>query len=144
MFNVTSGSIVVSDPCYRQEHSEPAKNGRWVAKVDKTELGFWGNRVSRITVHHEGWSPTRTQRTKHVNLSVDSGQMGVFDHFVYGGGNDDAFYDTCCTATLGSRGFGFVEGGFVSSSGIGDGCYSGVMWLESGKVVAVEVEFLTD
>ncbi len=146
MFKVASGSVVVSDPCYDGgEHCVPAKNGRWTAKVEKTDLGSWGNRISKVTVHHEGWSPVGSHlRKKKVEVGVDSGQMGVFDRSVYGGSDDEGFYDSCCNATLGQRGFGFVPGGFVSSSGIGDGCYPAVMWSEGGKVVAVEIEFLTD
>lgn len=144
-FEVTSGQIQVSDPCYNGgTYLEPAKNGKWVAKVDIQDLGGWGRRVGRVLVHHEGFSPTQKLTEQQILVGVDSGQMGVYDASVFGGGEDMDFYDACCNATLSERSHGYIKGGFVTSSGLGDGGYDGTIWKERGKAVAVEIVFLTD
>lgn len=145
-FKVTSGRIQVSDPCYDGgTHEEPALNGTWVAKVDKSNVGSWGTRISKLLVHHEGWNPAANGlKGLRITVGVDSGQMGVFDAAKFGGGDDEDFYGLCCDATLTQRGCGYVPMGFVSSSGLGDGAYDGIVWKDGGKAVAVEIVFLTD
>lgn len=66
------------------------------------------------------------------NVSVDSGQMGVFDDSIYPkeeetGEFDDVttFYGKCCHATLSNQQEDLIDGaGAVTSSGWGDGTYS--------------------
>jgi hypothetical protein len=143
-FEVTSGLIQVSDPCYSGTYEEPAKNGKWFAKVDMQDMGSWGRRIGRILVHHEGFSPGQRLDEMEILVGVDSGQMGVYDASVFGGSDDAEFYDACCKTTLTAKGHGYIKGGFVTRSGLGDGAYDGTIWKERGKAVAVEIVFLTD
>lgn len=138
-FSVKSGKIVVSDPCYDTgELTVLARNGRWLASVKKTDEGSWGMRVASILVHHEEFDPIGKDYREDVEyIGVDSGQAGVFDLNSYGSGS---FYDTCCRAT--DKDFGFVPGGFVSSSGYGDGGYQVRIHRSGGKSEAVEIVFI--
>lgn len=142
-FEVTSGSVACSDPCYEYpDVMTSAKNGKWMVKIDKQDCGNWGCRVSRMLVHHEDFSPIGKRYTiKNSVIGVDSGQAGVFDASVYG---RDGFYDSCCSATLGKQGFGHVRKGFVTSSGYGDGGYDCVIYKEGEKAVAIEVTFIPE
>jgi hypothetical protein len=141
-FKIKGGTIACSDPCYRSPCVlEPAKNGNWVAHAETSDEGSWGVRVSKITVHHEDFSPIGNSYdvAEHV-ISVDSGQAGVFEGSICYG--DEAFYERCCKATLSKPGYGYVEGGFVSSSGYGDGGYSCLVYKKNGKAVGVEIIFI--
>jgi hypothetical protein len=84
----------------------------------------------------------RELKVEEASVCVDSGQAGVFDLSVYE--DDGVFYEDCCSATLSKRRFGFVPGGFVSSSGFGDGCYEAQIYKEKGVAVAVEITFIGD
>lgn len=145
-FEVKSGRIQISDPCYDGGTYEfPSKNGKWLAKAEVVDLGGWGRRIGKILVHHEGFSPVgQSLEPKEILVGVDSGQMGVYDALSFGGGDDRDFYETCCNATLSPKSHGYIKGGFVTSSGVGDGAYDGTVWCEKGKAVAVEIVFLTD
>lgn len=138
-FKVTSGRVVIGDPCYGSNDTYPALNGDWEADVDTLGCGDWGQRISRITVHHEEFDPSNTKVMGHT-FSVDSGQAGVFCSGSYDSEGD--FYDMCCKETLSKKGYGFVPGGFVSSSGYGDGCYEYLVHTVRGKVVCVELTFI--
>lgn len=133
------GTISVGDPCY----SSPgfivdAKEGNWKANV-KTVNSF-GNRVSRIIVHHENFNPVANLSTESHIIGVDSGQAGVFnDHY---DGCDEGFYAECCKATLSKKGYGYVSNGFVSSSGYGDGGYEAVVFKQNDQAVCVEITFI--
>lgn len=135
-------AIVVSDPCYALhdgEKSTPAKKGEWTARATVEDCGGWGKRVVNILVHHVDFSPVGKRYDESTFYrDVDSGQMGVFDTNYYGG---IGFYDECCGA---SNPYGFVEGGFVSSSGYGDGSYLCRVFKEAGKAVGVEVVFIPE
>ena len=141
-FKVTSGGICCSDPCYAYPSVHvDALNGDWVAKAEKTDEGSWGHRVSKIIVHHKSFSPIgNNYQTETKIIGVDSGQAGVFDANIY---NSGSFYDKCCSTTLGKQGYGYVDGGFVSSSGYGDGGYEAVIYKKNNKAVAIEVTFIS-
>lgn len=137
-------TISGGDPCYgTPEFSLPAKKGKWVAHVDTQDCGTWGNRISRITVHHEDFSPVGNRYVKQTEyVPVDSGQAGVFAGNY--SGDNSFFYDECSSATLGKKGYGFVSNGFVSSSGYGDGCYKCEIFKQNGKAVGVEITFIVE
>jgi len=138
-FSVSSGQLVIGDPCYRPR-ALPAVKGRWTAHVTKSDEGDWGIRVSRAIVHHVDYDPSSPRiKSAVVDFCVDSGQAGVFDASTYGG---DAFYERCCSATLSEERAGFVDGGFVTSSGYGDGGYEAEVQTIDGKVVCVELIFI--
>lgn len=142
-FQVKSGTVACSDPCYGSPDVKvPAKNGEWVAHVETSDEGSWGRRVSKILVHHVEFSPVGNRyQTESHTISVDSGQAGVFDGEIFDGDDED-FYEKCCKATLGKKGYGYIPMGFVSSSGYGDGGYECVVYKKNGLAVGVEVTFI--
>ena len=93
-FEVTSGKMVLSDPCYTiptwcQGVVDRVKNGTWVTEVNKTDQGGWGERVSYLVAFNEqalkekpaleetlvnGWG-----KQLPFDFGVDSGQFGFFD-----------------------------------------------------------------
>src|SRR4051812_23015646 len=81
-FEVKSGKLRVSDPCYPVEKSSSsflggtvtAKNGKWLAAIDPSDEGDMGRRSRELIVLHESaaamkltWSPAP------FIVSVDSG-----------------------------------------------------------------------
>jgi len=145
-FEVTSGKVTFGDPCYETNKSVKAKNGQWTALVEKSDEGSWGVRVRKITVHHESFNPTeRRLLPRNFTFGVDSGQAGVFDGGPYStrsGVLRESFYDACCKATLSRPSCGYVSGGFVSSSGYGDGVYDAHVLSIDGEAVCVELTFI--
>jgi len=104
MFEVTSGKMVISDPCYKiptwcQGIVERVKNGTWVADVEKVDS--WGERVSvLIAMNKQALSEnSRIEDTLRnglgkelpFNFGVDSGQLGFFDFEHYQ--NDNSAID---------------------------------------------------
>jgi len=97
-FEITSGKMVLSDPCYKiptwcQGVVDRVKNGTWVTEVNKTDQGGWGERVSYLVAFNEqalkenpalketlvnGWG-----KQLPFNFGVDSGQFGFFDNEHY-------------------------------------------------------------
>jgi hypothetical protein len=144
-FKVSSGSLVLGDPCYETGSccdisTVPARNGVWTAKVSTCDADGWGRRVKGVVVHKEDFNPAaREMKVEMERFFVDSGQAGVFDGGLYGGPD---FYEMCCTQTLSERGFGFVEGGFVTSSGYGDGVYVAEIHKIAGEAVCIEINFI--
>lgn len=143
-FKVKSGLVICSDPCYEEpELQVPAMNGNWVAHVKTSDEGSWGVRVSKILVHHMDFSPVGKNYIRNAHLlCVDSGQLGVFDGDSYQNDDELDFYDTCCQTTLTIPGFGYVPGGFVSSSGYGDGQYKCMVYKEKNRAVGIKVTFI--
>ena len=139
-FRVSSGVLVVGDPCYGTNESVAAQNGPWTAHVVMGSEEFWGNRVRKVVVHHEDFNPADPRiSVEERGFGVDSGQAGVFDGHSYGG---DGFYDLCCSKTLSKRQYGYLRDGFVTSSGYGDGFYSADIHKIAGKSVCVELCFI--
>jgi len=139
-FEVSSGKIVIGDPCYEANPSYPAKNGPWTAHVVTKEEPFWGKRVKKVVVHHQDFNPADSNiRHFKEDFSVDSGQAGVFDYLAYG---SEGFYEICCKETLSKKQYGYIEGGFVTSSGYGDGWYEAEIHTLGGKAVCLEITFL--
>jgi len=108
-FEIVSGKMVISDPCYTiptwcQGVVERVKNGTWVADVEKVES--WGERVSVLFALNKealrenpiledtlrnGWG-----KQLNFDFGVDSGQLGFFDFEHYRNDNsakDLAKYD---------------------------------------------------
>lgn len=144
-FKVKSGTLSCSDPCYETPDVKvKAKNGEWVAHAEISSDRSWGERVGKITVHHVEFSPVGNRyEVESHNIPVDSGQAGVFDGEIELGDDED-FYGRCCNATLKKPGYGYVRGGFVSSSGYGDGCYECLVYKKNGVAVGVEITFIEE
>jgi hypothetical protein len=70
-------------------------------------------------------------------LSVDSGQMSIFDDQA-----SEDYYDECCRKSN-QEGGGIVQNcGFVTDTGDGDGGYRAHIWKDQkGNIVAVKVRF---
>jgi hypothetical protein len=167
-FEIKSGKMVVSDPCYTtnpptwcQTILENVKNGTWVASVEIKDFGGWGERVHWLYATHT--SNERGVKSEIGNLGVDSGQLGFFDSEFYR--NDDmatdlpksdfgenydresgdSWYRSVCNLTLSDEQWGVMSMGVVSTSGIGDSSYYGeVERNEMGEVVSIIVYFLSD
>lgn len=140
-FKVSSGKIIIGDPCYdHPELKAMARNGHWIAVVRRSDEGVWGQRVASVLVHHEKFDPIGKAYKERVEyIGVDSGQAGVFDISSYMP-NHDVFYDDCCNAV--NSGSGFVSGGFVTTSGYGDGGYPAKVYRHQGRAEAVEIVFI--
>lgn len=115
-FEVESGRLVVSDPCYDKEtwcgaYGLPAQNGKWVGFATYSDEGDWGIRVECITAHVRGLKPEYLNWTKLTQeFGVDSGQMSIVDERYYPEepGEDDKFYAGGWGATLSDVCFGAV------------------------------------
>lgn len=141
-FEVKSGELLFGDPCYGVNESCVAQNGPWTAHVVLSDEGGWGQRVKRVVVHHKDFNPAdRRILVETTNFGVDSGQAGVFDRGSYGG---EGFYDLCCKETLSDRQYGYLDCGFVTSSGYGDGYYEAEIHKINGVAVCVELTFIAD
>ena len=156
-FQVKSGKIIVSDPCYdhKSEAKYPAVNGVWQASV----AGKDG--VASLTASTKGASKFRWE--KDTTAGVDSGQMSIFDLKFYRDdnlakgikmpdwmtpsrikkeGKGEKFYGACCTLTLSENSAGVLPNGVASGTLHGDGVYPVyIKKNEQGKVVAVKVRF---
>lgn len=165
-FNVKSGKIRVSDPCYKKDYdvndglivSVPALNGEWTSVGTIVNEGRWGRRVSEISAEHSSFGEKSrfNYRVMSYTIGVDSGQAGIFDEEFFPEGElgeyDDLnnFYGKCCSKTHDENDhdvkFGIVEeGGFVSSSGYGDGSYDVDVYVdENNKAVKVVVVFIPE
>ena len=103
-FEITSGKMVISDPCYTldtwcQGVVDRVKNGTWVADAEKVQS--WGERVSILFAINEQ-ALKENPNIKDILLNgdakelpftfgVDSGQLGFFDHEHYR--NDESAKD---------------------------------------------------
>lgn len=183
-FEVTSGELIVSDPCYEvgtwcAGTLANVLNGKWLGFVQQGNFNNWGNRIhSLIIIHNEIANDKQFQSVEKVSIDimngdlevinsgidvgVDSGQAGFFDPAFYK--NDESvpkdfvkpdwlntldevgekWYGLCCERTCGSEfSAGVIQGGIVSSSGIGDGSYDCFYQVNSeGKVVVAIISFL--
>lgn len=153
-FEITSGAMYATDPCYDRETTQDTlltnvANGRWSASVlVEDEGGAWGGRNSVIYAYHANGSPEWTLNFVEVpdfEVGVDSGQAGFFDASRYVGGEDEAFYDRVCELTLEGLCAGVIDFGAVSSSGYGDGSYRCfVAKNPQGEIVAAKIVFIDD
>jgi len=152
-FNVDSGKLVVSDPCYSPGTwcagaLGNVKNGIWKGFVQKGKTD-WGNRcwsVQAVHLDHYSQNMGFSEKTD-ITVGVDSGQAGIYDVAKFGGGQDEygdgGWYDNACETTLSALGAGVLDGGVVSSSGFGDGAYDCYVSRDnSGQIVGVKVVFI--
>lgn len=139
-FEIVSGRMAVSDPCYKPNDFgygvlRNVKKGVWEACVMLKDCGEWGVRVAGLRVRHQDAgipiSKDDTRRARFM-VGVDSGQAGFFDEEHYDDSSlIDSFrhnfgspwYNRCCDLTLGEDQAGVLPYGAVSSSGYGDGGY---------------------
>jgi hypothetical protein len=163
--NVTSGKIVVGDPCYDNNgdyETLAAVNGVWLAHIN---VNTNTKRVTSLVLQHSFTKPDPGYDTL-THLGVDSGQMAFFDAKSYRvdkmaegmtlpkwcnakrlreEGKGEKFYGACCDLTYSEKddrkGGNFKEVGVVCSSGWGDGSYPLNVWMSGKRVVKVQVKF---
>lgn len=167
-FEVKSGQVVVSDPCYELDANtiimgilEPALAGTWHAEVEKVELPDWGEANAKLTAYHQSVQ-SQAEVLEWIKCSfivgVDSGQAGIFDREQYripDAAADDApaddapadtdsdWYLACCDITEDGEEAGVLEGGVVSRTGIGDGAYGVYQAVNAqGQVIGVKIVFI--
>jgi hypothetical protein len=167
-FNVNSGRVVISDPCYdlgswSQTVIDNVKTGQWVAVIEQLDKGHLGICNAKIIVYHSEHGMPYEHRWRIIEYDVimDSGQVGFFDIEVF---RNDAvakpstslgaskqeergerwYRHICDLATNTEEGAGVTEGGAVSSSGYGDGGYSLFIVRDNGQIVAMKIVFIPD
>lgn len=150
-FEVKSGKLIVSDPCYSrgtwcQGDLENVRTGKWtgLSVYGKTD---WGNRVWEVRAVHADYPIDLAISEKtDLHVGVDSGQAGIFDAEKFAGGEDSygdgGWYDECCNLTNSASQGGILAGGVVTSSGFGDGVYECFITRDNGKIVAAKVVFV--
>lgn len=136
-FEVTSGKIVVKDPCYTSGSIFPAKNGTWTG-ILHTDHGK--KRICALEARAPGHHNTMVEVCKE---GVDSGQMGVFNesNAEHTHEND---YNNICKMTLKAPYGGIIKHyGVASSTAYGDGTYPVMVSrdLKTGEVTSVIIEF---
>jgi len=173
-FEIKSGRMVISDPCYKLNSMvnatiENVKKGKWRADVIKSEDGkvndFLYAYHIEISNDDELGCIDIKNLYKEENLlpcafGVDSGQLGFFDYDGYGNSvrckylkrqyseiiePENQFYSFCCDSTLSKERWGTLPFGVVASSGYGDGFYE-VFALKNneGQFVFFEAVFCMD
>lgn len=172
LFEVVSGELVISDPCYEVPTwcagTVKAKNGTWSAYYDTDDTG---HRIKEIWAYNIEAAINRPRIVDELPQApplpfingVDSGQLGYFDRTHYrnddcatnmlkrdfGEGYDrqpgDAWYRAVCHITLTDESFGVMPYGVVSSSGWGDGSYNtqGV-FNDEGECIGLYTQFIED
>jgi hypothetical protein len=109
------GKVMVSDPCYGlntwcQGVLENVLPGEYECRVEHSDMGDWGIRVSAIEVIHKDYRDIElTTVLEDFEVGVDSGQAGIFDYEYYARYHTDnaerehvvnQWYDKCFDATL--------------------------------------------
>lgn len=122
-FEITSGKMIVTDPCYDkqtwcQAKLDDVRNGTWYATAEYSDEDDWGDRVAQIWAWHDSLGidnpgrdfPTCSEFIPY-DIGVDSGQAGFFDLDKYPDDThkDDAFYDAVCKLTLSRIPFSVLE-----------------------------------
>lgn len=155
-FNVSSGKIQVTDPCYNIEiwcaHTlENVKDGIYHATTVKNNVGQWGDRIFELNIKHESVLNKKRLRYRRLDvvIGVDSGQAGFFDYNYLRDQKlseelDMSFYHQVCEFTNTADQFSGNEHYVVSSSGYGDGSYSLQVAEDNGKIVAAKLVFIDE
>lgn len=157
-FEITSGRLHVTDPCYEDYDTElaatlPAVNGEWNAHIMLVKS--MGTRVAKLHARADSYSsgaPYSSYELLNQHIGVDSGQAGIYDYkkFVENVGGEydepDTFYGKVCKTTLDENFAGTIDGfGVTSRSGYGDGGYECYVKRNSnGEVYEVMIDFINE
>jgi hypothetical protein len=163
-FEVLSGFVDVSDPCYDtgvgcRATKIPTRNGTYTATVIKTGHGEEEGRCKVLEAVLDDAKGEWVQ-TEH-DIGVDSGQAGIFDSKYYKDDQvgrkwkkkqpeednmeiceDEPWYSMCCDLTCGKMHAGVVPYGAVSSSGYGDGGYTLWVRMEDKLATGFRIVFI--
>ncbi|MFL1675071.1 DUF4241 domain-containing protein [Paenibacillus dendritiformis] len=164
-FEITSGKVVVSDPCYERDENtmimgvlSNVRNGTWAAHVQKTEVRDWGEACAKLIAYHISAAdkPDELEWVKcNFIVGVDSGQAGIFDVSKYrlpdsealvtDSDMDSDWYLSCCDITDSDEEAGVMDGGVVSHTGFGDGGYAAYYAAnEQNQIIGVKIIFIKD
>jgi len=150
-FNVTSGKLRVTDPCYDKgtwcSGTIDVPNGEWDAYLELSDEGSWGTRVASIQIIKDNSPTSAAWELTNIDVGVDSGQAGFFDESFYPDQPGlTSFYNKVCKLTTGREQGGIIDGfGAVSSTGYGDGgykCY--VARNDANEIVSAKIVFIDD
>ena len=159
-FNVESGCLIVTDPCYEYDPFNVllnVQNGTWIAEI--TTERYDG--VTQLYAHRTCFEGNGHWRTAGFIVHVDSGQAGIFDAAHFDKDEDVSpeetfenvsfrdstdhtrWYKMCCDRTLGPDSAGVIPFGAVSASGWGDGGYECEYFeTDDGLVTAVRINYI--
>jgi len=150
-FEVTSGALRVTDPCYDEVvwcsgTVDNVKNGTWEAFIMTSDFSSWGNRVIKLLANHKDYEGISKFEHEDVGfeVGVDSGQAGIFDLEEWRKMRHDfkdEWYGDICGVTNPA---GVIPWGVATRSGFGDGGYFAEKYLKDGKVVGIEVVFIVN
>ena len=166
-FEVHSGKMMVSDPCYSpdtwcQGVLENVENGKWTSLIVKTDdtLG-WGERVAELIVFHDSIEPFDDIMEDYfcaweetdIDVGVDSGMAGFYDLPKFKGAEEDRdWYDDICNQMFHvndlpphhtNDGVIVCGSGVVSTSGYGDGGYKCYIFKnKNGKIDMAKIVFI--
>ena len=146
-FKVSSGSLVVTDPCYINytDGLEDCAVGNWCATIDTEHSSVFGERVSKLRAYHTDHEGVLANEFV-FNVVVDSGMAGIMDLKYYPHNHSasrNKFYTELCER-LETGKVVSVKTGVFSRSGYGDGDYPCFVGMFGDKVVAIEIVFIGD
>ena len=161
-FEVISGRLIVSDPCYERGNKysgllKYVRIGKWNAYVSRGNRGNWGLRNAELIISHVDFDLLNNnndlEEKTDDDIDVYSGQVGFFDYSLYPANKDSqgeynesgTFYGKCCVATLNTPNVADIidNRGVVSSSGISDGGYGlHVIKNKDGEIIKTRIVFI--
>ncbi len=154
MFEVKSGAIRATDPCYGADTKCAAtifnvKNGKWRSHLAEEHAALMILHESEPNaIPASGWTPVKNEH----GFGVDSGQFGFFDFETWFEEikkenaleyMEHSFYGDICEGTNG----GYYENDFGVASGTayGDGVYPVfAMYNTDGEVVGLRVHYIVE
>ena len=152
---VNSGLITASDPCYNNTVNCVAKNieakpGNYAGFAHIATISRdWGKRVITLQIVHKDYLSDlsitncdfESGEWQHVgDAAVDAGLMSLFESGKKKDYEQNEWMDFC--DKIQNKDYLFIDGMFVSSSGIGDGYYPVYALKRDGQVISVAVDFL--
>lgn len=167
-FESQSGTFIFSDPCYEHPYEE-YNDYEYIKsfRLDDIKKGTWNayvrfikcDKIGTIYVFHNSIDEDQytTLKWKKLNKSVtvDSGQMGIYDNDHFRNDKDtegmivtgypvtdkigDRWYGLCCKTTNCDDHAGCVAGGIVCSTHWKSNMYSAHACFEKNKVIAAKI-----
>jgi len=136
-FDVVSGVLRVTDPCYDIDvHCAGivrAAVGKWRWRVAIT------NESATVTAHLSTFDPNDSEEAweaEPFDVGVDSGTFGIFEASKYSKDDLDDVYNP--------EGIYEIDHGIAATTGIGDGIFQCQTIKRSGIAIAVRVASLVD
>ena len=154
-FNVESGKIMASDPCYGMDvwcnGSFCVRNGKYVMFLARgIENERWGERNFIMEIIHEDFAYLKDTEFDWEmcggTFGVDSGTFGFFDYDYYekfhSDGVDEKWYDRNVCDIEGNWNADIDDKGVWCQSGYGDGAYDVDALWDGDECVGLMVTFI--